>query len=224
MAVDSTPERSFSLLLSSSRAAEATTGCGTLAEMRRRHHRVQRRLDRARWDRTGSWRRRRASCRPRRRGHAGSRRPGANGWSSPNDCGVRARPSGSTRMSATFWTSRTSAVAAADLEQRIVGGDFGIGRIEQKHAAEPRTPAGRQLPVLTLDVVDDRGIGPGQERRDDEADALPGPGRRKAQHMLRTVVAKIVVAESAKHDAIGTEKSGTREPPFASPSARSHRS
>ncbi|MCY1557820.1 hypothetical protein D9M68_947020 [compost metagenome] len=29
MAVDSTPERSFSLLLSTSRAAEATTGWGT---------------------------------------------------------------------------------------------------------------------------------------------------------------------------------------------------
>ena len=47
MAVDSTPDRSFSLLFRSSRAALATTGCDAgLAEMRRRHHRAQRGLDR----------------------------------------------------------------------------------------------------------------------------------------------------------------------------------
>ncbi len=48
MAVESTPERSFSLLLSTSRAAEATTGCGAPSEMRRAHHRVQRHLERPR--------------------------------------------------------------------------------------------------------------------------------------------------------------------------------
>ena len=82
--------------------------------------------------------------------------------------------------------------AAADLEQRIVGGARGVGRIEQQHAAEARAPAGGQRPVLALDVVDDRRARPGQQRRHDEADALAGPRRRETQHMLRAVVAKIV--------------------------------
>ena len=91
-----------------------------------------------------------------------------------------------------FWTSRTSPFAAPNLEQRIVGGARRVGRIEQQHAAEPRAPAGRQRPVLALDVVDDRRARPGQQRRHDQADALAAAGRREAQHMLRTVVAQIV--------------------------------
>ena len=98
--------------------------------------------------------------------------------------------------------------AAADLEQRIVGGARRVGRIEQQHAAEPRPPAGGQRPVLALDVVDDRRAGPGQQRRDDETDALAGTGRREAQHMLRTVVAQIVVAPSAEQHAIVAEQAG----------------
>ena len=48
MAVDTTPERSFSLLLRSSRAAEATTGCASgFAEMGGGHHgRKRRSIDR----------------------------------------------------------------------------------------------------------------------------------------------------------------------------------
>ena len=63
-------------------------------------------------------------------------------------------------------------VAAAHFEQRIVPGRSRIGRIEQQHAAEAGTPARRQLPVLTLDVVDDGRTRPGQKRRDDQSDAL----------------------------------------------------
>ena len=115
-------------------------------------------------------------------------------------------------------------VAAPDFEQRIVGGGCRIGRIEQQHAAEPRPPAGRELPVLALDVVDDGRSGPGQERRDDEPDALAGAGRRKAEHMLRPVVPKIVAAEATKHDAVRIEEPGGANFVPASPSAPSHRS
>ena len=66
----------------------------------------------------------------------------------------------------------------------------------------PRAPAGGQLPVLALDVVDDRRARPGQQGRHDQADALAGAGRREAQHMLGPVMAKIVGAELAEDDAI----------------------
>src|SRR5271156_701569 len=79
-------------------------------------------------------------------------------------------------------------VAFADLQQRIVGGARRIGRIKQKHRPKQGTPAGGQPEILTLDVVDDRGIWPRQEGWDDEAYALPGPGWRKTQHMFGTVV------------------------------------
>ena len=39
-------------------------------------------------------------------------------------------------------------VAAPDLQQRIVGGGFGIRRIEQQHAAMPGAESRRQAPVL----------------------------------------------------------------------------
>src|SRR5271155_3405954 len=79
-------------------------------------------------------------------------------------------------------------VSFADLKQRIIGRARWIGRIEQEHGPKPRTPARSQLEVLALDIVDDRGIGPCQEGRDDEADTLSRPGRRKTQDVLGTVV------------------------------------
>src|SRR5450631_3543634 len=45
--------------------------------------------------------------------------------------------------------------SAPDLEQWIVSGGVRIGWIEQQDPAMPRSKAGRQLPVLPLDVVDD---------------------------------------------------------------------
>ena len=155
MAVESTPERSFSLLFRSSRAAEATTGCApAVAEMRRRHHRVQRRLDRPL--RVGE-----------EVGDAGERLVRL-GVEHMQDRADQERMAGLLPMIAPLERAfgidqdvgdvldvAHLAFAAADLEQRIVGGDSRVGRIEQQHAAEPRAPAGGQLPVLALDVVDD---------------------------------------------------------------------
>src|ERR1700719_3987284 len=70
-------------------------------------------------------------------------------------------------------------VAAADFEQRIVGRGMRIGGIEQQPPAEPRTETGGELPVLALDVMDNGGTRPGQERRNDKTYALAGAGRSK---------------------------------------------
>src|SRR5271168_1607177 len=100
-------------------------------------------------------------------------------------------------------------VAFADLEQRIVGRAGGICWIKQKYGSKPRTPAGGQLEILTLDVVDNRGIGPCQEGRDDEANTLSRPGRRKTQDVLGTVMPQVAAAQTAKHDAVEPQKPRT---------------
>src|ERR1700729_2031674 len=98
-------------------------------------------------------------------------------------------------------------VSFPDLEQRIVGRAGWIGRIEQEHGPKPRTPAGGQLEILSLDVVDDRGIGPSQQGWNDETDALPGPCRRKAQHVFRTIMPEIAATEASEPPAVRPEKS-----------------
>jgi hypothetical protein len=80
-------------------------------------------------------------------------------------------------------------VSAPDLEQRVVSRRFGVGRIEEEDAGEACAPTRGQLPVLALDVVDDRGPRPGEQRGDNETHALAGPGGREAEHVLRSVVA-----------------------------------
>jgi hypothetical protein len=68
-----------------------------------------------------------------------------------------------------------------------------------------RPEAGGELPVLALDVVDDRRTRPGQQRGHDQADALAGSRRREAQHMLGPIMAKIVMIVAAEHHAVGAE-------------------
>src|SRR3546814_13080987 len=55
--------------------------------------------------------------------------------------------------------------AASNLQQWVVGGRLRIGRVEQQAMREARAPPCGDLPVLALDVVDDGGRGPAQERR-----------------------------------------------------------
>ena len=96
---------------------------------------------------------------------------------------------------------------APNLEQRIIGRRIRIGRIEQKHPAVPGAKARCELPVLTLDVMDDRRPWPGQERGHHQADAFARPCRRETQDMLRSVVTQIGTIETPEHDAIGIEES-----------------
>ena len=98
--------------------------------------------------------------------------------------------------------------AAAHLEQRIICCGFRVGRVEEKDAAVFGAEACGELPVLSLDVMNDGRARPGQQRGHDQADALAGAGRREAQHMLRPVVAQIRAIVAPEHDAIRTEKAG----------------
>src|SRR5262249_22572544 len=72
-----------------------------------------------------------------------------------------------------------------DLKQRVVTCGPWIGRIEEQAMRELGAPAGSQLPILTLDVMNDGGAGPGEKRRNDQADALPAPGGCEGHDMLR---------------------------------------
>src|SRR4051812_38331569 len=69
--------------------------------------------------------------------------------------------------------------AATNLEQRIVARRAHIRRIKQQRVREALAPAGGQLPILALDIVDDGRAGPAEQSRYDEAHTLARPGRRK---------------------------------------------
>ncbi len=125
-----------------------------IAEMRRRHHRRQRALDRA--PRIGEEAR-----------NAGERLV-LLGVEDVQDGADQQRVAGLLPMVSPLQRAlridqdvgdvldvADLAIAAADLEQRVVGGARRVGRIEQQHAPEARPPAGGELPVLALDVVDD---------------------------------------------------------------------
>ena len=146
MAVESTPERSFSDLLSSSRAAEATTGCGPALP------------------RCGVVI---IATSVVSIGRRGSERNAATPASVLSCLGIEdmkdradqqrvagllpvipplQRPFRIDQHVGDVLHVADLPLAAADLEQRVVGGALGIGRIEQQHAAEARTQAGGQLP------------------------------------------------------------------------------
>ena len=199
MAVESTPERSFSDLVQELPRGRGDDGVrAALAEMRRRHHGPQRASRSDASDRTGRWRRRPASCRPRRRGRAGWRRPGAQWLVFSQWLRRSSAPSGSTRMSAMFWTSRTSvrrgAPRAADCRRPSARWSDRTAGTRPKRGA----PAGGQLPVLALDVVDDGRPGQVSSVGTTRPTPLPRSGRREAQHVLRTVMAQIVATDSGR--------------------------
>src|SRR5882762_4881467 len=124
-----------------------------IAEMRRREHRIQRRFDRARWIGEEV----RDAC----------ERFVCLGIEDMQDRANQERMTGLFPMIAAlerpFGINENVrdilrvtylAVAFADLKQRIIRRARGIGRIESEHGPELRTPAGGQLEILTLDVVD----------------------------------------------------------------------
>ena len=101
--------------------------------------------------------------------------PTSSAWrSSPSGCAAPARlpdRPGCRRCSARRALPRCrGAPRAAGCTRRAR-----VGRIEQQAMREPRAPAGGQLPVLALDVVDDRG--PGQVSRVGTTRPTPLPER-----------------------------------------------
>ena len=99
--------------------------------------------------------------------------------------------------------------AAPHFQQRVVGGRPGICRVEQQAVRETRAPAGRQLPVLTLDVVDDGRAGPGQQRGHHQADTLARTCGRKREYVLRPVMAQVLLTMLAKEHSAGAVQPGT---------------
>ncbi len=168
MAVERTPERSFSDLLRTSRAAEATTGWTTGAS------------GVPKWLvsiilRSVCWKERWGSDRNvATRASVFSSAPHAQNMEDHAD---------QQRVAGLFLTVGAALQRAfridedigdilhiaylvrpfADFEQRIVPGGTRIGRIEQQAMRELGAPASRQLPVFTLDVVNDGAFGPGQQ-------------------------------------------------------------
>ena len=112
------------------------------------------------------------------------------------------------------------AIAAAHLQQRIVGVRVRAGRIELQHPAEARAPARRHGPVLALDVVHDGAAGPGEQRRHDEANALAASRGREAQDVLRPVVAKVVPVEPTEDRAVVAEHAGRADLPLGREAGR----
>ena len=92
--------------------------------------------------------------------------------------------------------------SASDLQKRIIGGRPPVGRIEQQHPAMPRAETRGQIPVFTLYVVYNATARPGQKGRNDETNALARARGRETQHVLRSIVAQVMAAEPAEHDAV----------------------
>jgi hypothetical protein len=92
--------------------------------------------------------------------------------------------------------------AAPYLDQRIVARRAGVGRIKQEAVREAATPAGGQLPILALDVVDDGRARPTEQPRDDKADALVRSCRCECHDMIGPFVPEVATTQPPKEDAI----------------------
>ena len=113
--------------------------------------------------------------------------------------------------------------AAPDFQQGVVCRRVGIRGVEQQNLAELRAETGCQVPVFALDVVDDGRGRPGQQGRDDKPDALAAAGRREAEDVLRTVVAKIALFMLAQHGTMIAQQSRASNLGLISPSCGAER-
>ena len=108
-------------------------------------------------------------------------------------------------------------VALPDLEQRVVAEALRVGRVEAHAVAKRAPPAGRLLPQLALDVVDDGAAGPAQQRRDDVPGTLAGAAGAGDQVVLRAVVGEQRAADPAADHAILGEQASTSCAPLVHP-------
>ena len=201
-----TPERSLSDLFSTSRAADATTGCGA-SPVLRRHHPVQRQLERASrvTEEVGDTAQRLVLVRVEHM----------------KDRADQQRVRSLFPMVATF--KRTIGIdqnvghvlhvayfvrAAPDFQQRVVGCRLRISGVEQQAMAEPRAPAGSERPVLAFDVVNDDGRRPTQQGGNDRADAFTRARRREGQDVLRAFVPQVLALMMAEKDTDRLRQSG----------------
>ena len=98
--------------------------------------------------------------------------------------------------------------AAAHLQQRIVGGARALvgsnSRTRPNRARQPAVSV-QFSPLMSWTIAD-----PGQVRSvgTTRPTPLPRSGRREAQHMLRAVVAEVAVAPAAEQHAVRAEEAG----------------
>ncbi|KAG1319287.1 hypothetical protein G6F63_014812 [Rhizopus arrhizus] len=91
--------------------------------------------------------------------------------------------------------------AASHLQQRVVGRRLRIRGVEQQAMREARAPAGGDLPVLALDVVDDGGRGPGKQCRHHQANAFAAARGRKGQDVFWAFMAQVLPVMLAEEHA-----------------------
>src|SRR6185437_4122697 len=124
------------------------------AEVSRRQHRIQRRLNRTRWVRQ-------KIC------NAGERLVGfrvEDVQNCPNQQRVAGLLPVIAALQGAFGINENVrnvlcvaylAIALSDLKERIISGTLGIGWVEQKHRPKLGTPTRSELEILALDVVND---------------------------------------------------------------------
>ena len=93
-------------------------------------------------------------------------------------------------------------IAAADLGQRIVAMRAGFGRRKAIDRAEGGPQAGRDRPVLALEIEREIGMPPDEAGRQRDADALAGVGGRDDEHVLIAIMAEELLVPGAEDDAI----------------------
>ena len=81
--------------------------------------------------------------------------------------------------------------AAPHFQQGVVGRRAYVGRVEQQAVREARTPARGEMPVLSLDIVDNGGTGPGQQRGHHQAHALARARGGEGHHMFRSFMTQV---------------------------------
>ncbi|KAG1255873.1 hypothetical protein G6F68_010050 [Rhizopus microsporus] len=91
--------------------------------------------------------------------------------------------------------------AASHLQQRVVGRRLRIRGVEQQAMREARAPAGGDLPVLALDVVDAGGRGPGKQCRHHQANAFAAARGRKGQDVFWAFMAQVLPVMLAEEHA-----------------------
>ncbi len=95
------------------------------------------------------------------------------------------------------------AVATPHFKQRVISERGRIGGIEQQHATEACTPSRGQLPVLTLDVMDDATARQVNSVGTTRPTPLPLRVGAKQSTCSRPLVTQISVIDLAEHHSVG---------------------
>ncbi len=96
--------------------------------------------------------------------------------------------------------------AAPHFQQRVVGCRLRIRGVEQEAVAKPRTPACGERPVLAFDVVNDDGCGPTQQGGNDQAHTLARARWCEGQDVFRAFMAEVLAAMQPEENPVGLDQ------------------